>query len=103
MKVMKATKVMQVMDVMKISLHFSACRHVSAYRRPMDAIFSSDRGSSVYPAGLIMPAQPSVHPGIVNVQDQAQPGTVSAQKTASIAATAPLLTVKVTNLFNYTI
>ena len=50
-----------------------------------------------------MPAQPSVHPGIVNVQDQAQPGTVSAQKTASIAATAPLLTVKVTNLFNYTI
>ena len=52
---------------------------------------------------VIMPAQPSVHPGIVNVQDQAQPGTVSAQKTASIAATAPLLTVKVTNLFNYTI
>ena len=46
-----------------------------------------------------MPAQPSVHPGIVNVQDQAQPGTGSAQKT--FAFTAP--SVKVTNLFNYTI
>ena len=47
-----------------------------------------------------MPAQPSVHPGIVNVQDQAQPGTGSAQKN-TLAITAP--SVKVTNLFNYTI
>ena len=47
-----------------------------------------------------MPAQPSVHPGIVNVQDQAQPGTGSAQKTLAFSS-AP--SVKVTNLFNYTI